>query len=144
MSPIARSELWYRLMAALESIPAYRHAWIIKKWRFIVCLRERLYEGTYEHQKEGRSRMRNDLDYNMADKARELVKEGDKTISVNCMCCQGHSMPGREEGEPGYCPSCDGTTYIKDTAWKRWSWERKIDYWQARAMLAEMALEGKS
>lgn len=48
MSPIARSELWYRLLAALERLPAYRRAWIIKKWRFIVCLRERLYAGTYE------------------------------------------------------------------------------------------------
>lgn len=48
MSPIAREELWYRLMAALERLPDYRREWVERKWRFIVCLRERLYAGTFE------------------------------------------------------------------------------------------------
>lgn len=35
------------------------------------------------------------------------------TVQKSCECCQGHSMPGRKQGEPGYCPSCGGTLYVQ-------------------------------
>lgn len=35
----------------------------------------------------------------------ELLTEG---AWVNCQHCQGHSLPGREQGQPGYCSSCRG------------------------------------
>ena len=88
--------------------------------------------------------MRNDLDYGKITEAEALVEQGDQIASVNCMCCQGHSLEGKKEGQPGYCPSCHGTCSIDEPAWRSWAWKAKIDYWQARAMIAEMALEGKA
>jgi hypothetical protein len=85
--------------------------------------------------------LRKDLDYSRFAEAEKLVAEGDRVVEANCSCCQGHSLPGREKGKPGYCPECGGEAYVRVPAWKRWPLEGKVDYWQARALVAECRLD---
>lgn len=49
-----------------------------------------------------------------------------KEVTVNCQCCQGMSLQGRKEGEPGYCPSCNGGTYIKVSLYSRLTNEQRV------------------
>ena len=85
--------------------------------------------------------MSSDLDFTKVEDARRLIEKGNEEVKVNCSSCQGHSWPGRKAGEPGYCSSCDGEAYVRIPLWERWGWEAKIDYWQARALVAEMELK---
>lgn len=87
--------------------------------------------------------MRDDLNYTLAGNAAALIADGDKLSASNCMTCQGHSMPSVSVGFPGHCPECLGTGLIVLAAWKRWTDNRKLDYWQARALVAELALQSQ-
>jgi hypothetical protein len=81
-----------------------------------------------------------DLDFSKYFEAVALVDAGNVVASINCMCCQGHSLPGAKEGQPGHCGECLGCSYVDVVAWKSWPLEKKLDYWQARALIAEAKL----
>lgn len=79
------------------------------------------------------------LDYSKIDTAKALVAEGNKTIDINCSCCQGMSLTN-DSKSPGYCPQCGGKAYVSVPAWTHWFENDKLDYWQARALIAEYKL----
>lgn len=81
-----------------------------------------------------------DVDYKLYDVAKKTITDGDEIIEINCSCCQGMSMPNRKKNQPGYCPMCAGETYVKIKRWEHASYEFRIDYWQARALVAEKDL----
>lgn len=72
------------------------------------------------------------LDMKKVDAARELIKEAEDEVSINCRRCGGQG-----------CQQCNGegwedvSYYFLPAVSDRY----RIDYWQARALVAEFALE---
>lgn len=79
-----------------------------------------------------------DLDFSKIVAAKELVEAGNQLVQMGCSCCQGQGSS--RLGSPGYCSECQGEAYVTKKVWTRWASERRMDYWQARALIAEYNL----
>jgi hypothetical protein len=62
----------------------------------------------------------------------ELLAE--KHDDVNCLYCQGHSLPGVKAGEPGHCPVCNGRAYVTKSTYELLTDKERVDVLEAEVM----------
>jgi hypothetical protein len=55
-------------------------------------------------------------------------------VQKNCSSCQGMSIPGRKEGENGFCPSCDGKAYITISKYAAMTDQDRVDVLETELM----------
>ena len=78
------------------------------------------------------------VDHSRIAEARETITNAEELIEKTCPTCGG--MGSGIEGTREYCEECKGAAFIQE---ERWVFDSllAIDYWQARTLVAEVALQ---